>query len=141
MYGVARTAYIQGSSTTRIFKTGRESSQRDDGVRRAPTQAMPLDSAKDIRDRSFAFGSDIVRFAMALPLRPGVRVLADQLVGSGSGVGANLEEAQGASTRREFLRGIEISGREAREALYWLRMVGSAGLGEAPGNRRLTDRR
>ena len=38
-------------------------------------------------------------------------------------VGANVEEAQGASTKREFTRRMNIARAEAREALYWLRLL------------------
>ena len=37
-------------------------------------------------------------------------------------MGANLEEAKAASSEREFLRDVQISLREAREAVYWLRI-------------------
>jgi len=46
-------------------------------------------------------------------------------------IGANLEEAQAASSRREFARYIQISLREARETLYWLRLCQELGLGSA----------
>jgi four helix bundle protein len=45
-------------------------------------------------------------------------------------VGANLEEAKAASTKREFLRDVEISLREAREAWYWLRIYSELELGD-----------
>ena len=38
-------------------------------------------------------------------------------------VGANLEEAKAGSSKREFIRYVEISLREAREAAYWLRIL------------------
>jgi four helix bundle protein len=93
---------------------------------------MPNDPAKDIRERAFAFGCRVARLALSLAPRPGVRSLVDQLLRSGTSVGANLEEAKAASTKREFLRGIEISLREAREAWYWLRIYKELRLGD-PG--------
>ena len=45
-------------------------------------------------------------------------------------MGANLEEAKAASTKREFLRDVEISLREAREAWYWLRIYSELELGD-----------
>jgi len=41
---------------------------------------------------------------------------------SATSVGANLEEAKAGSSKREFIRYVEISLREAREAAYWLRI-------------------
>ena len=37
-------------------------------------------------------------------------------------MGANLEEAKAASSKREFLRDMQVSLRESREAVYWLRI-------------------
>ncbi len=53
---------------------------------------------------------------------------------AGSSVGANVEEAQAASTKREFTRRMEIAQSEARETLYWLRLIAECGL---VGKRRL----
>jgi four helix bundle protein len=47
---------------------------------------------------------------------------------AGSSVGANVEEAQAASSRKEFIRRMEIAQSEAREVLYWLRIVAECGL-------------
>ena len=58
-----------------------------------------------------------------------MRVLVDQLLKSGTSIGANLEEAKAASSRREFVRYVEIALREARETLYWLRIWTSIELG------------
>ena len=80
------------------------------------------DSAETIRNRTFAFACAVARLALQLTPRPGVRCVIDQLVKSATGVGANLEEAKAASSKREFVRYVEISLREAREASYWLRI-------------------
>ena len=91
---------------------------------------MPNDSAKEIRERTFAFGCRVARLALSLAPRPGIRALVDQLLRAGTAVGANLEEAKAASTKREFIRDVEISLREAREAWYWLRIYKELGLGD-----------
>jgi hypothetical protein len=59
----------------------------------------------------------------------GVRVIIDQLLKAGTAVGANLEEAKAGSSRKEFIRYVEISLREARESLYWLRICEALKLG------------
>jgi four helix bundle protein len=53
----------------------------------------------------------------------------DQLVAAATGIGANLEEAKGGSSTREFVRYVEIALREAREAAYWLRIFAALQLG------------
>jgi four helix bundle protein len=98
---------------------------------------MPDDSANDIRNRAFAFGCAVARLALSLTPRPGIRSLVDQLLRAGTAVGANLEEAKAASTKREFLRDVEISLREAREALYWLRIYRELELGDPATVRKL----
>jgi four helix bundle protein len=87
------------------------------------------DRSQDIRDRTFEFGCRIGRVALRLPPHPGVRSIAEQLIKSGSSIGANLEEAKAGSSRREFVRYVEIALREAREAVYWLRLCRELHLG------------
>ena len=53
-------------------------------------------------------------------------------------IGANLEEAKAGSSRREFVRYIEIALREAREAAYWLRICSVLQLGPADDLRTLS---
>lgn len=43
-------------------------------------------------------------------------------------MGANVEEAQGSHSRAEFVRRMNIARSEARETLYWLRLIGEAEL-------------
>jgi four helix bundle protein len=54
--------------------------------------------------------------------RPGIRSIVDQLLKSGTAIGANLEEAKAGSSKRDFVKYVEISLREARETVYWLRI-------------------
>ena len=55
-------------------------------------------------------------------------VVARQLVRSGTSVGANVEEAQGSHSKRDFAHRMNVAHREAREALYWLRLVAESEL-------------
>jgi four helix bundle protein len=86
---------------------------------------MPTDSSHDVRDRSFRFGCAVAKLALALSPKPGVRCLVDQLLKAGTAIGANLEEAKAGSSKREFIRYVEIALREARETSYWLRICGA----------------
>ncbi len=47
----------------------------------------------------------------------------DQLVRAATGIGANIEEAQVANSRRDMGAKYAIALREAREALYWLKLL------------------
>ena len=94
-------------------------------------RAVPMnrDAGRDIRERSFKFGCEVARFALKLAPVPGVRCIVDQLLKAGTAVGANLEEAKAGSSRREFVRCVDIALREARESLYWLRICAALQLG------------
>jgi four helix bundle protein len=56
------------------------------------------------------------------------RDLCTQLLRSGTSIGANVEEAIGGSSRKDFIHKLEISYREARETRYWLRLLKEAEL-------------
>ena len=50
-------------------------------------------------------------------------VLSRQLLKSGTSIGANVEEALAASSRKDFIHKMSISLREARESMYWVRLL------------------
>jgi four helix bundle protein len=83
---------------------------------------MPQDLSQDIRDRTFRLACDLARLAFRLTSPPGVRRLADQLLRAGTSIGANLEEAKAASSRKDFVHCVQVALKEAREAKYWLRV-------------------
>lgn len=53
-------------------------------------------------------------------------VLADQILRSGTSVGANIEEALAAVSKRDFHAKMSIASKEARENHYWLRLLKEA---------------
>ena len=82
---------------------------------------MPTDLSQDIRDRTFEFACTVATLVLSLDDYR-LRSIADQLLRSGTSIGSNLEEAKAASSRKDFLRYVQISLRESREAVYWLRI-------------------
>jgi four helix bundle protein len=90
---------------------------------------MTTDRSQDIRDRTFAFACRVSRLCLDLTHRPGTRAVVEQLLKSGTAIGANLEEAKAGSSKRDFVRYVEISLREARETVYWLRIFLALQLG------------
>jgi four helix bundle protein len=54
-----------------------------------------------------------------------------QLIGCGTSVGANVEEAHGGESKKDFAHKMSIAKKEARESRYWLRMVKTALLDDA----------
>lgn len=75
-------------------------------------------------DRTFSFGVNVLKFLNRLPYNHVYKVPILQLSRSSTSIGANYEEAQGATTKRDFSYKIGISNREARESIYWLRVLG-----------------
>jgi four helix bundle protein len=90
---------------------------------------MPVDLSQDIRDRTFRFACAVASLVAGLDYEYRMRSIVDQLLRSATSVGANLEEARAASSKREFLRYVQVSLRESREALYCLRICTELKLG------------
>ncbi len=81
-------------------------------------------SISDIRERSFSFAVRIVNLCGHLEKSSSVsRNLTHQLLRAGTSIGANLEEAQAAQSKADFIHKNSISLKEAREANYWLRLI------------------
>ena len=69
----------------------------------------------------------IVKLCRSLDEKPGVsRTLANQLLRSGTSIGANIEEAQASQSEADFISKYSISCKEARETHYWLRLLGTS---------------
>ena len=77
---------------------------------------------RDLGQRLFKFTIDTVKFLRDVKSSPELSVFKYQLTKSASSAGANYEEAQAASSRKDFNSKIDISLREMREANYWLRI-------------------
>ena len=78
----------------------------------------------DIPDRTFQFAQHIVKLCMAMDTKPGVsRTLANQLLRSGTSIGANVEEGQASQSEADFVSKYSIACKEARETHYWLRLL------------------
>jgi four helix bundle protein len=79
---------------------------------------------RDIRERTFDFSLRIIRLCQQLEEQPGVaRSLSWQLLRSGTSIGANVEEAQAGQSKLDFISKNAIALKEARETVYWLRLL------------------
>lgn len=54
--------------------------------------------------------------------------LASQLMRSATSIGANVNEASAAQSRREFISKMSVASKEAREANYWIKLISESGL-------------
>lgn len=77
-----------------------------------------------IQDRSFEFAVRVVNLCKTQDQTPGVsRALANQLLRSGTSVGANIAEAQAGQSKKDFIAKMAIAAKEARESFYWLKLL------------------
>ena len=81
-----------------------------------------------IIDKSFAFSVRVVKLFTHLREKKVERELCAQLLKSGTSIGANVEEAIGGSSRKDFIYKLEIAYRKAREKKYWLRVLNESDL-------------
>lgn len=76
-----------------------------------------------VKDKTFEFALKIVDLYKYLHYKKKEYVLSKQLLRSGTSIGANVEEAQAAQSRKDFLSKMSIASKEARETHYWLRLI------------------
>ena len=76
-----------------------------------------------VQDKSFRFAVQIVGYIRRQPKDHVSLVLTRQLLRSGTSVGANIEEALGGQSSKDFISKLAIAAKEAREAGYWLRLI------------------
>jgi len=77
----------------------------------------------DIRERAFQFAVRVVNFVRTLPHDMTAQTLGQQLLRAATSVGANIEEADGATTAKDRTYKRSLARKEAREARYWLRLI------------------
>ncbi len=79
---------------------------------------------KEIQERTFRFACRVVRlYTTSISQRNAVRPLLGQLLSAGTSVGANLEEAEAGQSKADFIAKCRVALKEARESLYWLRLL------------------
>lgn len=77
-----------------------------------------------IKERTFVFAVKCVKLCQELEKSENVaRTLTNQLLRSSTSVGANVEEAHAAQSRADFISKNAIALKEARETIYWLRLL------------------
>ena len=78
---------------------------------------------RDLDERLLVYGATIIKLVESLPSTIAGRRIGDQLLRSGTSVGANFEEAQGAESKNDFAHKLQIALKELRESNYWLRLL------------------
>ncbi len=75
-----------------------------------------------ILDLSFDFSLKIIDLYKIL-IKHNEYVLSKQLLRSATSIGANVEEANAAQTKKDFITKMSIASKESRETRYWLRLL------------------
>ena len=75
-----------------------------------------------IQKRSFDFSLKIISLYKTLTSKAEF-IISKQLLKSGTSIGANVEEAIAAQSKKDFLSKMSIASKEARETWYWLRLL------------------
>ncbi len=80
-----------------------------------------------IVDKSYDFAKKMVKLYISLTKEHKEYVLSKQILRSGTSIGANIQEAQGSFSKKDFIYKFQISLKEARETHYWLRLLKDTG--------------
>ncbi|MEK7121420.1 MAG: four helix bundle protein [Patescibacteria group bacterium] len=78
----------------------------------------------DLSERTVKFGMAVIKLCKTLKNNSVSSPLINQLVRSGTSIGANYAEANNASSKKDFRNKIFLCKKEAQETKYWLTMLG-----------------
>ena len=79
-------------------------------------------------ERTYKFALRVLKLVDVLPRTTKGEILGRQALRSGTSIGANIEEAYAASSKRDFSNKMSIALKEARETHFWLRLIRDSGL-------------
>ena len=80
-----------------------------------------------LRDKSKDFAKQIVILCRNIKANHKESVLTNQLLRSGTSIGANIHEAQYAQGKKDFISKLEIAQKECYETEYWLELLFETG--------------
>jgi four helix bundle protein len=83
---------------------------------------------EQFKSRTKAVGLRIIRLVEALPTRRGARVMGDQLIRSGTSIGANYRASCRAISAAGIISKLGDVEEETDESMYWIEMLGEAGI-------------
>jgi four helix bundle protein len=79
--------------------------------------------SQSLTDRCYKFSLNLIKFIEKLPYKQTSKIISNQVLRSGTSVGANLVEATASSSRLEFKKFHEIALKSANETKYWLNLL------------------
>ncbi len=84
--------------------------------------------SNSLRDRTFDFSIQIIKLISNFPNKTVYWKIGDQLLRSGTSIGANVTEAQGSLSKKEFISFYHIALKSAKETVYWLEILQKSNL-------------
>ena len=84
----------------------------------------------EFKSRTYKFALDVIKFVDQLPVEQTSRIVTGQLVRSTTSIGANLIEAQAASSRRDYTNFFTHALKSANECQFWLGLLKDSGKGD-----------
>ncbi|MCK5416549.1 four helix bundle protein [Candidatus Parcubacteria bacterium] len=91
----------------------------------------------DLEERTAKFGEEIIKFCRSINQDIITKPIINQIIRSGTSVGANYCEANGASSKKDFRNKIHICKKEIQETKHWLRMISTAVPNKKENSRKL----
>jgi four helix bundle protein len=84
-----------------------------------------MSASRDIQERVMEYALRVIRLYRHLQQQKddAGRVLGRQLLRSSTSIGANITEAKSGESRADFIHKYSIAQKEARESLYWLKLL------------------
>jgi four helix bundle protein len=80
-------------------------------------------TTQELKERTFKFGSRVIKAVEALPKTETARILGRQLLRAGTSVGANYRAAARARSRADFVAKLGVVEEECDESAYWMEMI------------------
>jgi len=80
----------------------------------------------ELKYRAYRYSIDVIEFIDALPKDTSGGVISNQLLRSATSIGANVVEAKGASSKKDFANFFTYGLKSANESLYWLGLLRDA---------------
>lgn len=80
----------------------------------------------ELKYRAYQYSIKVIEFLDTIPRDFSTGVIAKQLLRSATSIGANIVEAKGASSKRDFTNFFSYSLKSANESLYWLGLLRDA---------------
>lgn len=76
-----------------------------------------------IREKSYKFALRIIKLYRYLIKEKKEYILSKQILRSGTSIGANVEEAIGGYSDKDFIAKLSLAYKEARETKYWINLL------------------